>query len=78
MIDSEATLKARLTWVQMYEHTQNANLTCRRCGISYPPLRKWWRRYQTEGEDRRRRQKAKTEGEDRRRSRLTLAQPSSS
>jgi transposase InsO family protein len=50
MIDSEATLKARLTWVQMYELTQNAKLTCRRCGISYPTLRKWWTRYQTEGE----------------------------
>lgn len=46
MIDPEPILKARLHWVQMYERTQNANLTCQRCGISKPTLRKWWQRYQ--------------------------------
>ena len=25
-------------------------MVCRRCGISRPTLRKWWRRYQAEGE----------------------------
>jgi transposase InsO family protein len=41
--------KQRLTWVKLYEETGNAGLVCRRCGISRPTLRKWWRRYQTEG-----------------------------
>ena len=43
------TPSARLTWVRMYEQTGNAGVTCRRCGVSRPTLRKWWRRYQTEG-----------------------------
>jgi transposase-like protein len=30
--------------------TKNATLVCRRCGISAPTLRKWWRRYLAEGE----------------------------
>jgi transposase-like protein len=42
--------KQRLIWVKLYEQTQDAGLTCRRCGISRPTLRKWWRRYQDEGE----------------------------
>jgi transposase InsO family protein len=42
-------VKQRLTWVKLYERTGNAGLTCRRCGISRPTLRKWWRRYQAEG-----------------------------
>jgi len=46
-MDREA--KQRLTWVKMYEETGNAGLVCRRCGISRPTLRKWWRRYQAEG-----------------------------
>jgi len=40
----------RLTWVRLYEETGDAGLTCRRCGISRPTLRKWWRRYQAHGE----------------------------
>ena len=43
------TPSARLTWVRMYEETGDAGLTCRRCGVSRPTLRKWWRRYQAEG-----------------------------
>ena len=43
------TPSARLTWVRMYEQTGDAGLTCRRCGVSRPTLRKWWRRYQEEG-----------------------------
>jgi len=43
--------KQRLGWVKMYEQTQDAGLTCRRCGISRPTLRKWWKRYQAQGED---------------------------
>ena len=42
--------KQRLGWVKLYEQTHDAGLTCRRCGISRPTLRKWWRRYQAEGE----------------------------
>ena len=37
--------------VQLFEKTGNAGLVCRRCGISRPTLRKkWWRRFQAEGE----------------------------
>ena len=42
--------KARLTWVELYAKTGDAGLVCRRCGISRPTLRKWWRRYQSDGE----------------------------
>src|SRR5215213_8088475 len=41
---------ARLGWVRLYEEVGDAGLVCRRCGISRPTLRKWWRRYQAEGE----------------------------
>ena len=41
--------RARLGWVRLYEQLGNAGLVCRRCGISRPTLRKWWRRYQAEG-----------------------------
>lgn len=44
------TPAARLIWVKTYERTRDAGLTCRRCGVSRPTLRKWWRRYQSEGE----------------------------
>lgn len=43
------TPAARLIWVQMYERTGHAGLTCRRCGISRPTLRKWWHRYRAAG-----------------------------
>ena len=42
--------KARLSWVELYARTGDAGLVCRRCGISRPTLRKWWRRFQSEGE----------------------------
>jgi len=41
--------KARLGWVELYAQTGDAGLVCRRCGISRPTLRKWWRRYQAAG-----------------------------
>jgi transposase-like protein len=50
VIDSEAVLRARLAWVRHYQHSRDAGLTCLRCGISRPTLRKWWRRYQEQGE----------------------------
>ena len=40
----------RLVWIKLYEDTGDAGLVCRRCGISRPTLRKWWRRYQSDGE----------------------------
>ncbi len=43
-------IKARLEWVKLYEATKNAGFVCRRCGISRPTLRKWWRRFQKMGE----------------------------
>jgi transposase len=49
-MDDPHVVQARLTWVQMYQQTGNAGLTCRRCGISRPTLRKWHRRYEAEGE----------------------------
>src|SRR3982750_2379423 len=39
----------RLGWIKLYEEIGNAGVACRRCGISRPTLRKWWRRYQAEG-----------------------------
>lgn len=42
--------RARLRWVKLYEETANVSFVCRRCGISRPTLRKWWARYQAEGE----------------------------
>jgi transposase InsO family protein len=42
--------RTRLGWVRLYEELGNAGVVCRRCGISRPTLRKWWRRYQAEGE----------------------------
>ena len=50
MKDSPQVLRARLRWVKLYEETTGGLLVCRRCGISRPTLRKWWRRYQAEGE----------------------------
>ena len=42
-------IRKRLTWVGMCKETDNGGLVCRRCGISRPTLRQWWRWYQTEG-----------------------------
>jgi transposase len=51
MYDTEFVIRARRKWVELYSKTKNASLVCRRCGISAPTLRKWWRRYLAEGED---------------------------
>jgi transposase InsO family protein len=45
-----AELKRRSTWVSMYKETGDAGLTCRRCGISRPTLRKWMRRFEQHGQ----------------------------
>lgn len=42
-------IKQRLTWIKLYEETNDAGLVCRKCGISRPTLRKWWKRYQQIG-----------------------------
>ena len=44
-------IKQPLQWVHLYEETKDAGFVCRRCGISRPTLRKWWRRYQLLGID---------------------------
>jgi transposase InsO family protein len=41
--------RTRLGWIRLYEQVGDAGLVCRRCGISRPTLRKWWRRYRAEG-----------------------------
>jgi transposase InsO family protein len=42
-------IRMRLKWVELFEKTGNSGLTCLRCGISRPTLRKWWTRYQVKG-----------------------------
>ncbi|MCW8883891.1 MAG: helix-turn-helix domain-containing protein, partial [Motiliproteus sp.] len=44
-------IQQRLQWVRLFEESGDAGLVCRRCGISRPTLRKWWRRYQADGEE---------------------------
>ena len=43
-------INTRLSWIRLYEQTNDFGLVCRRCGISRPTLRKWWKRYQAKGE----------------------------
>ena len=43
-------IRKRLRWVQLYEEIGDAGVVCLRCGISRPMLRKWWSRYQEDGE----------------------------
>lgn len=43
----EKEVRQRFQWVKLYELSGDAGLVCRRCGISRPTLRKWWRRYQS-------------------------------
>lgn len=45
----EKEVRQRLQWVKLYEESGNAGLVCRRCGITRPTLRKWWKRYQIQG-----------------------------
>lgn len=41
--------RTRLGWIELYQAVGDAGVVCRRCGISRPTLRKWWRRYQVLG-----------------------------
>ena len=43
-------IEARKKWVNLYLETKDAGLVCRKCGVSRPTLRKWYRRYSEEGE----------------------------
>lgn len=43
--------RQRLKWIELYKETKNANLVCRRRGISRPTLRKWLNRYKENGLD---------------------------
>lgn len=51
MSDVEPAIRTRLKRMQLFQLTNDAGLVCRRCGISRPTLRKWWRRFQADGED---------------------------
>lgn len=42
-------IQQRLGWIKLFEDTNDAGLVCRRCGISRPTLRKWWKRYSEQG-----------------------------
>ncbi len=42
-------IQQRLVWIKLFEDTNDAGLVCRRCGISRPTLRKWWKRYFEQG-----------------------------
>jgi transposase-like protein len=35
----------RLWWIKHYQLSQNLGVTCQRCGISRPTLRKWLQKY---------------------------------
>jgi transposase len=41
----DRAIQMRLTWVKLYEKAQDVGFVCRRCGISRPTQRKWYRRY---------------------------------
>lgn len=43
--------KGREKWIEIYEKTGYAGMTCQRCGISRPTLRKWWKRYLEKGKE---------------------------
>ena len=40
----------RRVWIQLYAETKDAGLVCRRCGISRPTLRLWWKRFVARGD----------------------------
>ena len=47
----DRTVRMRLKWVELYKNAKDAGFVCRRCGISRPTLRKWYRRYKELGID---------------------------
>lgn len=44
-------IRTRLRWINYYQSSGNLGVTCQRCGISRPTLRKWLKRYQESGLD---------------------------
>jgi transposase len=50
IVSKQEEVRRRRRWIQLYADTKDAGLVCRRCGISRPTLRMWWRRYKAEGE----------------------------
>ena len=44
-------IATRLKWINHYKSSGNLGITCHRCGISRPTLRKWLRRYEEFGID---------------------------
>lgn len=44
-------IQLRLVWIKLLGSSGDAGLVCRKCGITRPTLRKWWRRYQELGRD---------------------------
>ena len=44
-------IQQRLVWIKLLETSGDAGLVCRKCGITRPTLRKWWRRYQELGKE---------------------------
>ena len=38
-------IHTRLRWIKHYQSSGNLGITCQRCGISRPTLRKWLKRY---------------------------------
>ena len=47
----EKEVRQRHQWIQLYYELGDAGLVFRRCGISRPTLRKWWKRYQVQSID---------------------------
>lgn len=50
MNSRDSEMRRRRMWVQLYAETKDAGLVCRRCGISRPTLRLWWRRFEAKGD----------------------------
>lgn len=44
-------IHTRLRWIKHYQSSGNLGITCQRCGISRPTLRKWLKRYREFGLD---------------------------
>ena len=44
-------IHTRLRWIKHYQLLGNLGITCQRCGISRPTLRKWLQRYEESGLD---------------------------
>lgn len=42
--------RTRLGWIRLNQRIGDAGVVCRRCGISRPTVREWWRRYQAAGD----------------------------